>query len=63
MNRKLGSPIYEQHIIEILERAKLAVRQAREGIAKSQKLCRESNELLDKINTPTIKGIAREMGC
>lgn len=47
---KRGSPTYEQHILEILERARKAVSQAQRQIAVSQKLHRDAGELLDKIN-------------
>lgn len=50
VTHKHGSPTYEQHILEILERAKQAVSQAQRQIAVSQKLHRDSDELLDKIN-------------
>ena len=48
--RKHGSPTYERHILEVLERAKQAVRRSQEEIAESEKLCRDSDELLDKIS-------------
>lgn len=47
---KHGSPTYEEHIHEILERAKQAVSQAQWQIAVSQKLHRDSDELLAKVN-------------
>ena len=49
-SHKYGSPTYERHILEILERAKQAVTQAQRQIAESEKLCKDSYELLDKIN-------------
>ena len=49
-HHKHDSPTYELHILELLERTKQAVSQAQGQIAVSQKLHRDSDEILAKID-------------
>jgi len=50
-HHKIGSPIHERYILDLLERSKRVVKRSKQRLAESEKLEKISHELLERLRS------------
>ena len=50
-NHKIGFPILERYILDLLERSKRVVKRSKQRLAESEKLEKISHELLERLRS------------